>query len=46
MEVKIDWFSAMTNAARDYSDGEVWSDGDELLCKTESAADAISDLLW
>lgn len=46
MEVKIDWFNAMTNAARDYSDGEVWSDGDELLCKTESAADAISDLLW
>ena len=42
MEVKIDWFNAMTNAARDYSDGEVWSDGDELLCKTESIVSVVN----
>lgn len=43
---KTDWLSEISNRLRDYSDGEVWSAGDEILCKTESAADALADLLW
>ena len=31
---------------RDYSDGEVWGIGDELMCKTEAIADAMCDLLF
>lgn len=29
-----------------YSDGEVWGNGDELMCKTEAVADAMCDLLF
>lgn len=41
-----DWFHIIVSRMRDYSDGDVWSDGSEILCKTESGADAISDLLF
>lgn len=44
-EQKYLWFQIFTGRIRDYSEGGVWSDGLEILCKTESAADAISDLL-
>ena len=40
------FFSFLCERVRDYSDGEVWSDGDQILCKTESAANALYDLLW
>lgn len=43
---KIDWFSEIADRLRDYSDGSVWSAGDEILCKSESVADALADLLW
>lgn len=43
---KTDWLSEISNRLRDYSDGDVWSAGDEILCKTESAADTLADLLW
>ena len=43
---KTDWLSEISNRLRDYSDGDVWSAGDEILCKTESAADALADMLW
>lgn len=43
---KTDWLSEISNRLRDYSDGDVWSAGDEILCKTESVADALADLLW
>lgn len=42
---KIDWFTEIANRLRDYSDGDIWSSGDEILCKTESAADALADML-
>ncbi len=42
---KIDWFQEIAERLRDYSDGDVWSLGDELLCKTESSANALADLL-
>lgn len=44
-EDKTDWFGVLAKRLRDYSEGSVWSSGDEILCKTESAADAMADLL-
>lgn len=41
----MDWFFAFCDRLRDYSEGEIWSVGDELLCRTESAANALADLL-
>lgn len=41
----MDWFSTFCDRLRDYSDGEIWSAGDELLCRTESAANTLADLL-
>lgn len=46
MEERLDWFSLFTDRLRDFSEGGVWSDGSEILCETESAADAMADLLW
>lgn len=40
----IGWFELVANRLRDYSEGEIWSTGDEILCKTESAANAIADM--
>ena len=42
----MDWFNIISDRLRDYSDGDVWSSGDEILCRTESAADALSDMLF
>lgn len=40
----IDWMSEfVSRIAGDKSD--IWSDGTEILCKTESAADAIASLI-
>ncbi len=41
---KINWFQEIANRLRDYSEGEIWSAGDEIYCKTESAADALADM--
>lgn len=41
----IDWFYMICGKLRDYSDGDVWSDGAEILCKTESAANTLADML-
>lgn len=43
---KINWFELFLSRMRDYSDGEVWGIGDELMCKTEAIADAMCDLLF
>lgn len=42
---KPDPFDEIARNLRDYSEGEIWSTGDEILCKTESAANAIADML-
>jgi hypothetical protein len=39
------YFDLIADNLRDYPDGEVWSAGDELLCKTEEAANALADIL-
>lgn len=42
---KVDWFNVFAQRMCDRADGTVWSDGEDILCKTEDAADAIYDLL-
>ena len=42
----VDWYGTMCMRLRDYSDGDVWSDGEIILCKTKDGADPICDLLW
>lgn len=42
MELK--YFDLIADNLRDYPDGEVWSAGDELLCRTEDAANAMADM--
>ena len=41
----VNWFVEIAERLRDYSEGEVWSVGDEILCRTKEAADAIVDML-
>lgn len=41
----IDWMSIICEALPDYSEGKIWSDGSEILVKTESAADTVADLI-
>lgn len=45
MNGRIDWMEMIVNALPDYPDGIIWSDGEEILVKTESAADTIVDLI-
>ena len=42
---ETNWFEEINTRLRDYSEGEIWSLGDELLCKTEDAANTLADLL-
>lgn len=39
-----DWFSEIADRLRDYPEGEIWSSGDEILCKTESAVNTLMDM--
>lgn len=42
---KRDIFGGIARGLRDYPEGGVWSTGDEILCRTESAANAMADML-
>lgn len=42
---KRDIFDEIAGNLRDYSEGDVWSTGDEILCRTKDAANAIADML-
>jgi hypothetical protein len=42
---KINCFEMIAERLRDYSNGHIWSDGEEILCKTEDSANAIADML-
>ena len=44
-EDKRKWFSDFLKSLRDFPDGEVWSNGCEILCKSEEIAEGIADLL-
>ena len=41
---KIDWASVIIERLPDYAEGNIWTNGDDILCKTESAADALADM--
>lgn len=41
---KVNWFEEIIDRLRDYSEGNIWSSGDEILCKTEEVADALADM--
>lgn len=43
--MKIDWFDRIAKCLQKRIVANVWSDGNEILCKTESAADAIADII-
>lgn len=43
--MKINWFDRIAKCLKHFIVANVWSDGDEILCKTESAADAIADII-
>lgn len=45
MNGRIDWMEMIVNALPDYPDGIIWSDGEEILVKTKSAANTIADLI-
>ncbi len=42
---KEDIFGEFAGNLRDYPEGEIWSTGNEILCKSKSAAYAIVDML-
>lgn len=41
----MDWYKEICYGVRGEASGWVWSDGSELLCHTESVADALADLI-
>lgn len=45
MNGRIDWMEMIVNALPNYPDGIIWTDEDEILVKTESAANTIADLI-
>ena len=45
MKEMIDYIEMFSEALPDYSDGRIWCDGIEILCKTEEGAETIADLL-
>lgn len=46
IEPYTDYMELFCEALPDYSEGNIWCDGGmEILCKTESAAQAVADLL-
>lgn len=41
----MDFFQTICDSLPDYSEGKVWSNGSEILVKTESAAEALADII-
>lgn len=42
---KANWMEMIVNALPNYPDGTIWTDEDEILVKTGSAANTIADLI-
>lgn len=41
----MDFFQTICDSLPDYSEGNVWSNGSEILVHTESAAEALADII-
>ena len=41
----MDFFQTIYDSLPDYSEGKVWSSGNEILVKTESAAETLADII-
>lgn len=41
---KIDWFQEIADSLHDDPEGDIWTAGDEILCKTEEVAYALADM--
>ena len=42
----VNWIELINERLRDYSEGDVWSNFcDEIMCRSESAANAFADLI-
>ena len=41
----MDFFQTICDSLPDYSEGKVWSNGSEILVKTESAAETLADII-
>lgn len=42
---KFDWFEIIVKRIEEEQNNNIWSVGDEILCKTESAANTLADML-
>lgn len=42
---KIDCFGTIVERLREEPSGHIWSNGSEILCKTEDVADALADMI-
>jgi hypothetical protein len=45
MKYTIHWFNQITERLRDNPEGEMWTNGDCIFCKTEDASKCIADML-
>lgn len=41
----MDFFQTICDSLPDYSEGKVWSNGSEILVKSESAAETLADII-
>lgn len=40
----FNWFSVIAEKLRNCPEGDIWSNGDEIFCRTESAANTLADM--
>lgn len=45
MNIPVSWMDCFVNALNERPYGNIWTDGEEILVKTESAANTIADLI-
>lgn len=45
LKSKIDWFNEIATRIRATAEHNIWSDGDEILCKTKELAESVADML-
>lgn len=41
---KVGWWEKITDRLPENPEGNIWTTGDEIFCKTEEVADALADM--